>query len=86
MQKLKANLRNKIKAFKGGCISSKIQEWENIIYDKITMETVKGLKSDFVQKSPSQKTGMMSCPASKKVMGEINKLIGKSVTEYTEQE
>ena len=50
------------------------------------METVKGLKSDFVQKSPSQKTEMMSCPASKKVMGEINKLIGKSVIEYTEQE
>ena len=52
--KLKTYLRNKIKAFKGGCISSKIQEWENITLDKEILKTVEGLTLDFEQEPPSQ--------------------------------
>ena len=47
-------LRNKIKAFKGGCVSSKIQEWENITSGKEILKTVEGLTLDFEQEPPSQ--------------------------------
>ena len=86
MPKLKTYLRNKIKAFKGGCISSKIQEWESITSDKEILKTVEGLTLDLEQEPPSQKTKVMSGQASQKVMTEINKLIGKGVIEYTEHE
>ena len=82
MPKLKTYLRNKIKAFKGGCISSKIQEWKNIISDKEILQTVEGLTLDFEQEPLSQKTKVMSGQASQKVMVEINKLVGKGAIEF----
>ena len=82
LPKLKTYLRNKIKAFTGGCISSKIQEWENITLNKEILKTVEGLTLDFIQESTSQTTKMMSGQASQRVMEEINKLIGKRVIEY----
>ena len=82
--KLKTYLRNKIKAFKGGCISSKIQEWGNITSDKEILKTVRGLTLDFEQEPQVQKTKMMSGQASQKVMVEINKFVGKGVIEYTD--
>ena len=51
--KLKTYLRSKIKTFKGGCISSKIPEWENITSDKEILKTVEGLTLDFQQEPPS---------------------------------
>ena len=84
--KLKTYLRNKIKAFKGGCISSKIQEWENITSDKEILKTVEGLTLDSVHEPPSQNSKVMSGQASQNVMVEINKLVGKGVIEYTEHE
>ena len=54
LPKLKTYLRKKIKAFKGGCISSKIQEWENITSGKEILKTVEGLTLDFEQEPPSQ--------------------------------
>ena len=54
MPKLKKYLRNRIEAFRGGCISSKIQEWENITSDKDILKTVEGLTLDFEQERPSQ--------------------------------
>ena len=86
MPKLKIYLINKIKAFKGGCISSKIQEWQNITSDEEILKTVEGLTLDFEQEPPSQKTNVMSGQASQKGMVEINKLVGKGVIEYTEHE
>ena len=44
---LKSNiyLRNKVKALKGGFISSKVQKWENIIFSNFEiLKTAKGLK------------------------------------------
>ena len=79
MPKLKTNLRSKVKAFKGGCISSKIQEWESITSDKKILKPVEVLALDFEQEPPSQKAKVMSGQASQKVMTEINKLIGKGV-------
>ena len=87
MPRLKTYQINKIqKAFKGGCTSSKIEEWENIISDKEILKTVERLTLDFEQEPPSQKTEVMSGQASQKVMVEINKLVGKGVIEYTEHE
>ena len=86
MSKLKIYLRNKIKAFKGSCISSKIQEWENITSDKEILKTVEGLPLGFEQEPPLQKTKVMSGQALQKVMVEISKLIGKGLIEYTEHE
>ena len=83
MPKLKKYLRNRIEAFKGGCISSKIQ---NITSDKDFLKTVEGLTLDFEQERPSQKTKVMSGQASQNVMVETNKLVGKGVIEYTEHE
>ena len=40
LPKLKTYLRNKIKALKGGCISNKIQEWENMTSDEEIVKTV----------------------------------------------
>ena len=40
LPKLKTYLRNKIKALKGGCISNKIQEWENNTSDEEIVKTV----------------------------------------------
>ena len=77
MRKLKTYLRNKIKALKGGCISSKFQQWESITSDKEILKTVKGLTFYFKQEPPSQKTKVMSGQASQKVIAEINKLVGK---------
>ena len=54
----------KIKAFKGGCISSKIQEWENIISDKEILKTVEGLTLDFEQEPRFQNSKVMSGQAS----------------------
>ena len=42
LPKLKTYLRNKIKVFKGFCISSKIPEWENITSDKEILKIVEG--------------------------------------------
>ena len=84
MPKLKTYLRNKIKAFKGGCISSKIQEWGNITSDKEILKTVIGLTLDFEQEPQVQKIKMMSGQASQKMMVEINKFVGKGVIEYTD--
>ena len=53
-------LRNKIKAFKGGCVSSKIQEWENITSGKEILKTVEGLTLDFEQEPPSQNSKVVS--------------------------
>ena len=86
LPKLKTYLRKKIKAFKGGCISSKIQEWENITSDKEILKTVEGLTLDSVHELPSQNSKVMSGQASQNVMVEINKLVGKGVIEYTEHE
>ena len=83
LPKLKKYLRNRIEAFKGGCISSKIQ---NITSDKDFLKTVEGLTLDFEQERPSQKTKVMSGQASQNVMVETNKLVGKGVIEYTEHE
>ena len=63
-KKLKTCLRNKIKAFKGGWISSKIEEWENITLDKEILKTIEILRLDFEQELLSQKTKMMSGQAS----------------------
>ena len=86
MPKLKTYLRHKIKAFKGGCISSTIQEWESITSDKKILKTVERLTFDLEQEYPSQKTKVMSGQASQIVMTEINKLVGKGAIEYTEHE
>ena len=86
LPKLKTYLRNKIKAFKGGCISSKNQEWENITSVKDILKTVEGLTLNYEQQLPSQKTKMISGQASQKVMEEISKLIAKGVIEYTKHE
>ena len=43
--KIKDKLKKQIKAFKGGCISSKIQEWKNITSNKEVLKTVEGLTS-----------------------------------------
>ena len=75
MPNLKTYLRKKINVFKCGCISSKIQEWENIRSDKEILKTVKGLALDFEPESPSQKTKVMSGQTSQNV----NKLVGKGV-------
>ena len=45
----KTCLKNKSKAFKDGCISSKFQEWENITSDKETLKNVQRLTLDFEQ-------------------------------------
>ena len=66
LPKLKIYLTNKIKAFKGGCISSKIQEWENITSDREILKTVEGLTLDFEQESRSQKTKEVSGQALQK--------------------
>ena len=79
LPKLKTYLRNKIEAIKSGCISSKIQEWENITSNKEILKTVEGLTLDFEQEPTSGKTKIMSDLASQKLMPEINKLIGKGV-------
>ena len=42
--KLNIYLRNKVKALKGGFISSKVRKWENIISNKEILQTAKGLK------------------------------------------
>ena len=86
LPKLKTYLRKKIKAFKGGCISSKIQEWENITSDKEILKTVEKFTLDFKQEPPGQKTQVMNGQASQNVMVEINKLVGEGVIEYTEHE
>ena len=86
MPKLKIYLRSKVKAFKGGCISNKIQEWENIISDKEILKTVEGLTLDFEQEPSIKKTKVMSGRASQKGMVEISKRVGKGVIEYTEHE
>ena len=86
MRKLKKYLRNRIEAFKGGCISSKIQEWENITSDKDILKTVEGLTLDFEQELPSQKTKVMNGQVSQNGMVETNKPVGKDVIEYTEHE
>ena len=86
LPKLKTHLINKIKAFKDGCISRKIQEWENITSEKEILKTVEGLTLDFEQEPLSQKTKVKSGQASQKVMVEINNLVAKGVTEYTEHE
>ena len=78
--------KKKIKAFKGGCVSSKIQEWENITSDKEILKTVERLTLDFEQEPPSQNSKVMSGQASQNAMVEINKLVGKGVIEYTEHE
>ena len=70
LQKLKTNLKNKIKVFKANCISSKIQEREKITI-KTVLETVKGLTLDFEQELPIQKAKNMSGQASQKMMEEI---------------
>ena len=44
MLKLNIYLRNKVKALKGGFISSKVRKWENIISNKEILQTAKGLK------------------------------------------
>ena len=49
LPKLRTYLRNKIKAFKGGFVSSKIHKWENITSDKEIRKTVEGLTLDFEQ-------------------------------------
>ena len=74
---LKTYLQYRIKTFKGGCISRKIQEWENITSDKEILKAVEDLTLDFEQEPPIQKTRMRSSQASQKVMEEINKLIKK---------
>ena len=84
LPKLKTYLRNKIEAIKSGCISSKIQEWENITSNKEILKTVEGLTLDFEQEPTSGKTKIMSDLASQKLMPEINKLIGKDVIECAE--
>ena len=86
MAKINYISKKKIKAFKGGCISSKIQEWENITSDKEILKTVEGLTLDSVHEPPSQNSKVMSGQASQNVMVEINKLVGKGVIEYTEHE
>ena len=60
LPKLKTYLKTKIKVCKDGCISSKIQEWENITSDKETLKTVERLTLDFEQEPPRQKTKLMS--------------------------
>ena len=83
LPKLKTYSTNKIKAFNGGCISNKVQEWENITSGKEILKTVEGLTLDFEQELPSQNTKMISGQASQKVMEEINKLIAKDVIEHS---
>ena len=79
MLKLKTYLGKIIKGFKGGSISSKNQEWENITSEREIPKTVKGLTLDFEQGPPSQITKVMSDQASQNMMVEINKLVGKGV-------
>ena len=67
-------LRNKIKAFNGGCVSSKAQEGKYYSRQR-NSETVEGLSLDSEQEHSSQKTKLMSGQASQKVLEEINKLI-----------
>ena len=86
LPKLKTYSTNKIKAFNGGYISNKVQEWENITSGKEILETVEGLTLDFEQELPSQNTKMISGQASQKVMEEINKLIAKDVIEHSKHE
>ena len=49
-------------------------------------ENCRRLTLHFEQEPPRQKTKVMSGQASQKVMVEINKLVDKGVTEYTEPE
>ena len=84
--KLKTYSTNKTKAFNGGCISNKVQEWENITSDKEILKTVEGLTLDFEQELSSQNTKMISGQSSQKVMEEINKLIAKNVIEHSKHE
>ena len=60
--KIKDISKKQIKAFKGGCISSKIQEF--FTSDKEILKTVEGLTLDFEQEPPSKKIKVISGQAS----------------------
>ena len=51
--KFKEISKKQLKPFKGGCISSKNQEWENITSGKGILKTVEGLTLEFEQEPPS---------------------------------